>query len=279
MDATKSFSSHNGGTISEHLTCEGCCTKITSLGVNLSNKVILHDVNMHMDCGELTILIGPNGAGKTTLFRAILGEIKYTGKIRFQKVENNPHYVPVVGYVPQKMEFDRTSPFTVLDLFSAALQKRPLWLGNSKKAKTQAEEALSLVDASRLLREKLGTLSGGELQRVLLALALKPIPDLLLLDEPVSGIDPAGVELFYNMVSSLREKYHIAIIMVSHDIPEASRHADRIIFLNRTVIYEGPPTDAFSQESFKRTFGHVNLLTPLPHVMHKHFCEEKRKPE
>jgi len=100
-------------------------------------------------------------------------------------------------------------------------------------------------------------LSGGQLQRVLLALALTPLPDILLLDEPVAGVDPDGVELFYNMISRLRADHHMTILLVSHDLSTAARFADRVVFLNRTVAADGPPDEVLRSDAVIRAFGHT----------------------
>jgi zinc transport system ATP-binding protein len=120
-------------------------------------------------------------------------------------------------------------------------------------------ECLASVQAGHLIDHRLGDLSGGELQRVLLALALDPVPDLLLLDEPVSGIDQQGMELFYNLVSDIREQYDLSIILVSHDLNSVSYYADRIVFLNKTVQCSGTPEEVFGNKKISKLFGQVWL--------------------
>lgn len=257
--------------------CGGCCTRIQSLGVAIGGRVILENVDIHIHCGELTVLIGPNGAGKTTLFRAILGEVPYSGSLQFLKSESTETAVPLIGYVPQNLDFDKSAPFTVLDLFLSVLSGRPLWLAPGKKARQLALDALRLIEGTHLQNQTLGRLSGGELQRVLLALAFTPVPDILLLDEPVSGIDPAGVEMFYRMVSDLRVKYHISIVMVSHDIVEAARYADRIIFLNRTVISQGSPEEVLAHQAAIQTFGKVAIPHGLRRRPEHPACDSEEK--
>jgi len=167
-----------------------------------------------------------------------------------------------MGYVPQKLDFDATSPVSVLDLFAASLSKRPVWLGHSRSIKDLAQQALEKVGADRLIGARLGTLSGGELQRVLLALALTPVPDLLLLDEPVSGVDPAGTELFYRMVSDLRRNLHLAVLLVSHDCAIVARFADRMLFLNQSVLCDGKPANVLRHEIVVKTFGKIMIPQP-----------------
>ncbi len=232
---------HNHDTDSKKYGCRGHCTKITNLGVRLGGTTILERVNLHIHCGELTCLVGPNGAGKTTLFRALLKEIPFTGSLQFVDLEKNIALHPRIGHVPQKFEMDRTLPLSVIDLFGAALKRRPVFLGHSANFRIEVGRILEIVKAGHLVDRMLGALSGGELQRVLLALALAPMPDILLLDEPISGMDSAGKKLFYKIVAELRRQYDISIIMVSHDIDAIIEHADRIIFLNKTVIKDVSP--------------------------------------
>lgn len=237
--------------------CGLCCTKLESFSVTIGKTEILRDINIHIHCGELTALVGPNGAGKTTLLKAIMGEIPHTGTLRFLDIKDCHTRKPVLGYVPQKLEFDPGAPISVLDLFSAGLSARPIFLGHSARQRERAAASLSVVHAEHLLERRLGDLSGGELQRVLLALALDPCPDLLLMDEPVSGVDPHGRELFYNMVSSLRQQYDMSIILVSHDLAVVSRHADRVVFIDRTLQCAGTPEEVFSNEKIIRAYGYV----------------------
>ena len=237
-------------------SCGLCCTKIQNFGIIRSHIEILKDVNLHIHCGDLTAIIGPNGAGKSTLLKAILGEIPHAGELIFLDAKNKHTGRPVIGYVPQKLDFDFGSPTSVLDLFAAMHTNRPVWFSHSKNIRESARESLACVQAEHLINRRLGALSGGELQRVLLALALAPIPDLLLLDEPVSGIDHNGLKLFYKTVSELRENYDLSIILVSHDLNLVAQYADRVVFLNdKTVVCSGTPKEVFSNPKVIDTFG------------------------
>jgi len=230
-------------------TCGLCCTRIQNFGVTRGNTEILKDVNLHIHCGELTALIGPNGAGKSTLLKAIIGEIPHTGVLTFLDAKEKNTGRPLIGYVPQRLDFDSGSPASVKDLFSSAFTNSPIWFAYKKEINRKAYESLAQVQAEHLLNKRLGTLSGGELQRVLLALALDPVPDLLLLDEPVSGIDQNGLRLFYKIVSGLRESYDLSIILVSHDLRLVAQYADRVAFINnKTVECCGTPAEVFSNE-------------------------------
>jgi len=243
--------------------------------VSAGNTRIIHDVNLHFHCGEFSVIAGPNGAGKTTLLRAIAGEIPFTGEIFFHRygdvgadintgINTNksttaatPSMKPRIGYVPQKIAFDPAAPMTVEDLFALCLTSKPRWLFRDRNIRKTALDSLSAVDAAHLISRRLGCLSGGELQRVILSLALSPRPDILLLDEPVSGVDATGLNLFYAMISELRAKYDMSVVMVSHDLLRSARYADRLIFFNRTAICEGAPDDVLRDERVKEFFGTV----------------------
>jgi zinc transport system ATP-binding protein len=256
-----------------------CCTKIEHLSVSLGERKILSDINLHFHCGELTAIIGPNGAGKTTLLRAILGEIPHKGVFHFVDAEHQSPDSPVIGYVPQKFSFDASSPISVLDLFASIVARKPLFFGCGNAVKKQAIEALEIVGARHLLDCTLGKLSGGELQRVLLALSIVPLPNLLLMDEPVSNVDASGIEMFYRNVSDLREKYDLAIILVSHDLAAAAQVANRMIFLDQKIICEGTPAEILDDEQVRRVFG-LNLSKAIAYGDHLNICPlepEKKK--
>ncbi len=235
-------------------TCEHCCTKIDGLKVRLGSTTVLDNVSLHVNCGEVIGVVGPNGAGKTTLLRTILGEVPYRGTITF-RVEGIASRKPKIGYVPQKLQFDPGSPISVMDLVAAAVTRRPVWTGADRDVLKKVRGVLSMFSAERLVKRRIGELSGGELQRVLLAIAMTPEPELLLLDEPASGVDVKGLSLFYQIVDDLRKKHDIAVILVTHDLAGISCYADRIILLNRCVIAEGAPETVLSNEKLIQTFG------------------------
>ena len=206
-----------------------CCTKIENFSAHAGDTEIFTDVNMHIHCGQLTALIGPNGAGKSTLLKCILGQVPHSGKLHYVDAKGKHTGNPIIGYVPQYLRFDRTSPTSVMDFFAACLSKYPVWLCSMKKLRPKVLESLCRVKAEHLIDRRLGALSGGEMQRVLLSLALNPMPDLLLLDEPVSGVDHNGLKLFYEIVSELREKEDMAIVLISHDLPLVAQYADQVV--------------------------------------------------
>jgi len=254
VTAVPASSDHHHG-IAPH-QCGRCCTHIDNISVTLDRHPVIEDVSLHLHCGELTTVVGPNGAGKSTLLRALLGEVPHTGCIHFHPVFGPEREdSPAIGYVPQSLDFDRFSPFSVCDLFAASISRFPVPLGCRGGVRNTALAALENVEAGELLDRRLGKLSGGELQRVLLALSLTPLPNLLLLDEPVSGIDLSGRELFYRTVSELRRRFDLSILMVSHDLAGIAAVSDRIVFLDRRVICSGPPGEVLANLEFRHAFG------------------------
>lgn len=239
----------------EHVCRRLCCTKIENFNVSIGKNQILKDVNIHIHCGELTAIIGANGAGKSTLLKAVLGEITHTGSLKYFDAKGARSGNPCIGYVPQYLNFDLSTPTSVLDLFMASLTNIPSWLLKPQSIRNRVAKNLAKVKAAHLIDRRLGALSGGELQRILLALALDPLPDLLLLDEPVSGIDQNGLELFYDIVSELRENFDLSIILVSHDLALVEKYADRVVLLNKQVICNGTPQQVFSNEQTRKIFG------------------------
>ncbi len=237
--------------------CGLCVTQISHFSVNMRGKCILEDINLQIHCGQLTALVGPNGAGKSTLFKAILGEVPHEGQLQFLNSEGKRSARPRIGYVPQRLNFDPNSPITVSDLFVSALGRLPALLGGSRRTISIARQALDRVEAQHLINRRLGALSGGELQRVLLALALEPVPDLLLLDEPISGVDFKGMQCFYQIVAELRKQYDLSVLLVSHDLNAVADYADRVILLNRVILCDGTPLQVMKHPLFESTMGIV----------------------
>jgi zinc transport system ATP-binding protein len=234
--------------------CGECCTTLRDVGVRYRDVPVLEHIDLHLHCGELTAVIGENGAGKTTLVRCLLGEIPHAGEVHFLDASRRRKDSPVIGYVPQHVSFDREAPVSVLDLFAASLAARPACLGVSGPVGQQAREGLARTGAEHLLRRRLGTLSGGELQRVLLGLALTPVPNILVLDEPMSGVDHSGREKFYALLSKLRRDYDLAVLLVSHDLATLARFADRLVFLDRRIICDGPPSEVLRDPRVREAF-------------------------
>ena len=241
----------------EKKACDLHCTKINNISVKFGNDVILKNVSIHIHCGELTVIIGRNGAGKSTLLKAILGEVEHKGNIIFTDEKDNLTKKIKIGYVPQKLNIEKHMPTTVFDMFASCISYIPVFMKKDKKIYKEIKEHLKIFGVDRLIDKSIGDLSGGELQRVLIAMATKPIPNLLILDEPVSGIDKNGIRDFYQILNRLKAEYDMSIILVSHDLELANQYADRVILLDKEVIKEGTPQEVFESLEFKNRFGEL----------------------
>ncbi|MGI5962972.1 MAG: metal ABC transporter ATP-binding protein [Lawsonibacter sp.] len=243
---------------------DSCCLKLEGLSVNLEGDTILENVSFHLHCGEIVALIGPNGAGKSSLFRSILGQMPYRGNITFSPAGGPAIRLadgtvtggsrPLVGYVPQSPNFDRGDPVSVLDFFTAATARWPVWLPVPKKYRDRAASSLKRVHGEELLDKPMGALSGGQLQRVLLALALEPVPHILILDEPLSGVDIEGEHQLLEMLDELRTEYDLSIFLSTHDFATLGQFADKVILLNKRVLRSGPAEEVLSSSEFYETF-------------------------
>ena len=238
-----------------HNSCGLCSIRMENISVISGEDTLLDDVNLTFHCGELTALIGKNGAGKTTLLKTLLGERHYKGSISFTDHHGTVLPVPKIGYVPQHLDFDKSMPVSVADFIAAAKGGKAVWFGKNTKMKESIRRMLDDMECGYLADRRLGALSGGELQRVLLALATDPVPDLLVLDEPVSGVDMAGLDLFYKRIMELRDKQHMAVLLVSHDLGLIRKYADKVVLLDKTIVAEGEADDVFRTEAFKEAFG------------------------
>ncbi len=234
--------------------CGLCKISVNNLSVKKGNDTLLSNVSFHLHCGELTAVIGVNGAGKTTLVKSVLGEIRHEGDVSFETHHGEKINKVTIGYVPQHLDFDRSAPVSVEDFLLSGRTNSPVCFKRRKSLVTEIDKALDSVGCLNLKNRKLGELSGGELQRVMLANALHPLPELLILDEPVSGVDAKGSEIFYEAILNLKKNYHMAIAMVSHDLGIVKEYADNVILINKTVLKSGSPKDVFDSEEFKNVF-------------------------
>jgi zinc transport system ATP-binding protein len=245
--------------------------EIRNLSVRAGSSEILSGIDADIRCGEVTALVGPNGAGKTTLLMAILGLVPYTGEIRFCRAEEHGRGAPRIGYVPQRLDFDRNAPLTVLDFFALSSQGYPVVFGHSKVSRKATLACLDRGGVAHLIARPLGALSGGELQRVLLALALRDNPDILLLDEPVSGADIAGGELFCDFLAQIHREARFSLLLVSHDLSVVTAHADRVICLNRRIVCQGGTTETLTPGNLAAMYGTgAHLFSHGPAAEHGH---------
>lgn len=240
-------------------SCDQCCTYIEGLSISYNGIKAVENIDFRFSCGELTAIIGPNGGGKSSILKAILGEVKFEGGIGFCSTSVNGKK-PRIGYVPQKVSIQPDSPISVLDLMLLSQGYLTAWMHISKKKRMEMTELLAIVSAENLVHRRVGELSGGELQRVLLACSLNPFPDLLLLDEPVSAVDVKGIESFYETICNLRKAYHMSIVLVTHDIGAIVPHADKMILVNKGILAMGEPAYVLRHPEFRKQMGGVYPL-------------------
>lgn len=235
-------------------TCgHSCCLRIQDLSVKIGNHTILHDINLHAHCGELIALIGPNGAGKSTLLKAILGQQEYSGIISFS-IPGQRNRKPKIGYVPQSPTFDPGDPVSVADLFACCMAGRPAFFGLSGKMREKVLACLERVHGEALIDKCVGTLSGGELQRVLLALALEPLPNILILDEPLSGVDVEGMAVLMDMLDELRQVYDLSILMTTHDFEMLEAYTDQVVLMDQSILCQGTAREVLDSDTFSNVF-------------------------
>jgi zinc transport system ATP-binding protein len=220
--------------------------ELKNVSLKLSGYSLVKDVNLQIFPDDIISLIGLNGAGKTTILKLILGIHQPSDGQITRRIKR-------MGYVPQRFEFDRTIPFSVIELLKVYSQ------ANEKDIKEKLKE----VGVLHLVNKNIGGLSGGEMQRVLIANALLIEPELLLLDEPTSGLDVVGEKDFYCMLDGIHKKYKVPIIMVSHDIHLVFNHASKILCVDHCVVCHGHPEDVKKSESFQKLFG--PHLIPFKH--------------
>lgn len=233
---------------------DSCCLRLQNVSVQIGKDAILKDVTLHVHCGELVALIGPNGAGKSTILKAILGQREYSGMISFSVPGRRHRRPPRIGYVPQSPTFDPGDPVSVADLFACCQSKRPAFLGIGKAEREKILSCLDRVHATDLIDKRVGTLSGGELQRVLLALALEPLPNILILDEPLSGVDVEGLETLMDMLDEIRKTYDLSILMTTHDFAMLPRYADQVVLIDHAVLCQGTPSSVLDSDAFRKVF-------------------------
>ena len=209
--------------------------KINDLNIQYGNKKVLQNFNLLLAEREIVTIVGPNGSGKTTLFKAIIG----TAPIKTGTVELKPNLK--IGYVPQQLNIDRSLPLTV---------DRFLRLTHNKVKNT-----LKIVNIEDILNHQISNLSGGQMQRVLLASAILNRPDVLLLDEATRGLDQPGTAAFYRLVETIRKETGCAILMISHDLHVVMAASDRVICLNTHICCEGAPQAVARSPEYKALFG------------------------
>jgi zinc transport system ATP-binding protein len=226
------------------------------VSVHFNKVMALEDVSFDLSRGQTLAIVGPNGAGKSTLIRVVLGLVRPErghAAIFGKNAGIDPRRI---GYVPQLKTFDRSFPATALELVVSGSRLRwPAVIGVEERER--ANRALESVGAGHLLRRRLAGLSGGELQRVYLARALVRTPDVVLLDEPATGVDFLGEHDLYDLLERYQQATDSAIAMITHDLSAARYHADRVLVLNRKAHGYGTPDEVLTDECLRSAYGHV----------------------
>ncbi len=231
------------------LASRGPAVSFNKLNLHLGGNHILQDISFNVEPGTIHCILGPNGGGKTSLIRSLLGQMPHDGTIKI--IWQNKKQV--TGYVPQALDFDRTLPLTVSDFMGMICQKQPVFLGRSRMKQSTIREALEQVGMAEKINYQFGGLSGGERQRVLLAQALIPEPDLLILDEPASGLDKKGAEIMRSILLDLSAKGK-TLLMIHHDLAEVREISHMVTCINRRVIFSGAPEVMLTPENILTIF-------------------------
>ncbi|MCV0430896.1 metal ABC transporter ATP-binding protein [Nitrosopumilus sp.] len=234
--------------------------EIKNLTVHYPDVKALDDVSLVVNQGDFLGIIGPNGAGKSTLFSSMLGlNTKYKGTIKFfdQDIKKSKNYLKELGYVPQKPIFEKNFPVTVNDVVRMGLR--------NELDENKIDEILQQLWIHELRNRRIGELSGGQQQRVFIAKALVNNPKILILDEPVTGIDQQSIELFYSILRELNSKQKITIIWSSHDLDAVNKLANHVACLNRTLFFHGESEEFFSDDELVKQYSEASMQEHMHH--------------
>lgn len=234
---------------------QGPSIEFENVNLTLGSTRVLKDVSFRVDAGTLHCIVGANGGGKTSLVRSLLGQMPHSGRIKIHWRDGR-----VIGYVPQSLDFDKSLPVTVRDFMAMTTQRRPVFLGTPRARRREIDDVLArlgLVDRSTA---KLGSLSGGERQRVLFAQALIPEPALLVLDEPMTGLDLAGKDILERAIVDFVRAGGTAV-WINHDIVQVNELADALTYVNREVLLDGPPGEVLTGGIAAQLFPTLALST------------------
>ncbi|MBM3107990.1 metal ABC transporter ATP-binding protein [Pseudomonas sp. P66] len=238
-------------TVAETVTRQRCGPDIEFAGIDLTlgRTRILDQVSFKVAAGSVHALVGPNGGGKSSLVKTLLGQMPHQGQLTLTW----PGDTQVIGYVPQALEFDRGLPMTVDDFMAAMCQRRPAFLGLSRRVGPAIDAALERVGMRDKRKRRMGALSGGERQRILLAQGLIPAPQLLVLDEPMSALDEAGIQVFERLLLDWRAA-GTTVLWIEHDLQAVARLADKVTGLSRRVLFDEPPKQALTPDRLLSLF-------------------------
>jgi ABC-type Mn2+/Zn2+ transport system ATPase subunit len=245
--------------------------EIRGLNVFLGGRHVLQDINLTLAAGQLVALIGPNGAGKTTLVRSMLGLIPVrSGTVRLLGEANLRAALPRVGYVPQRLALDVGLAMSVREFLALRRPSTRNWFWR-RHADLDATlpPIVEELGVRRLLDKSVSALSGGQLQRVLIAFGLLDNPELLFLDEPTEGVDGPGERTFYEIISDVHRGHGLSVILVSHDLSMVHRHASWVVALNAKVCCEGSPDQIIREDALQAAYG-LHLAPYHHHHSHAH---------
>lgn len=234
--------------------------EIEHLTVQYPDVKALDDVSFTVKKGDFLGIIGPNGAGKSTLFASMLGlHTRYKGTIKFfgKDIRKSKDYLKEIGYVPQKPIFEKNFPATVNDVVRMGLRK--------ESDANKVDEILQQLWIHELSKKRIGELSGGQQQRVFIAKALVNNPKLLILDEPVTGIDQQSIDLFYSILRELNSKQKITIIWSSHDLDAVNQLANHVACLNRTLFFHGESDEFFENDELVKQYSEASMQEHMHH--------------
>ncbi len=234
--------------------------EIDHLTIQYPDVKAIDDVSFTVNQGDFLGIIGPNGAGKSTLFASMLSlNTKYKGTIKFfgTDIRKSRNYLKEIGYVPQKPIFEKNFPATVNDVVKMGLQK--------ESDESKIDEILQQLWIHELSKKRIGELSGGQQQRVFIAKALVNNPKVLILDEPVTGIDQQSIDLFYSILKELNSKQNITIIWSSHDLDAVNKLANHVACLNRTLFFHGESDDFFSNDDLVKQYSEASMQEHMHH--------------
>jgi len=234
--------------------------EIDHLTIEYPDVKAIDDVSFTVNQGDFLGIIGPNGAGKSTLFAAMLGlNAKYKGTIKFfgTDIRKSKNYLKEIGYVPQKPIFEKNFPATVNDVVKMGLQK--------ESDENKIDEILQQLWIHELSERRIGELSSGQQQRVFIAKALVNNPKVLILDEPVTGIDQQSIDLFYSILKELNSKQNITIIWSSHDLDAVNKLANHVACLNRTLFFHGESDDFFENDELVKQYSEASMQEHMHH--------------
>jgi zinc transport system ATP-binding protein len=221
---------------------EDTAIQLDHVSVRREGRLVVDDVSLAIGAGTIHIVVGPNGAGKSTLLSAVLGQTAFAGTIAMNLRRSGR-----IAYVPQAFTADRTLPITIGEFLALSRQKWPVCFGITRAATKQVASILERVGLAGMARRRLGELSGGELRRVLIGNAIDPVPEILLCDEPATGLDADAVAQLDRLLVELRDESKTTVLMVSHDRGQVRRIADRVTLLEVREKRTGTADEILSQ--------------------------------